>query len=408
MTTAPPTTGAVPLSPLHRAWRRLPAGLRRAALTRVTAWLTTLPDAVARAVPDGIAIAGEFSSPSGLGEGARITAAAARSLGVRVWTIDLVPPLFAEAAVAIPPGVPLVVVLNPPLLPLALLRTLRAVARERRIIGYWAWELPDAPPHWAAATRLVHEIWVPSAFTAAAIGPLSTRRIRVVPAPLGASPPRPAALPRAAFGLPEDAVVVLVSFNLASSLVRKNPFAAIAAFKDAFGTRPDRLLLLKIGNPDHAPADMAAIVEAAAAPNIRIETRMMPSDERHALTAASDIVVSLHRSEGLGLVPAEAMLLGKPVVATGWSGNMTFMDRASAALVGYRLVPACDPRGVYGEGLWAEPDHADAVAALRRLADDPALRQALGRRGRLAARQRLGMGPLMAALSGLGLSPQPV
>ena len=69
-------------------------------------------------------------------------------------------------------------------------------------------------------------------------------------------------------------------------------------------------------------------------------------------------MLSLHRSEGFGLVPAEAMLLGRAVVATGWSGNMDFMDADSAALVGYRLVPARDPRGVFeAPGAdWAEPD----------------------------------------------------
>ena len=76
----------------------------------------------------------------------------------------------------------------------------------------------------------------------------------------------------------------------------------------------------------------------------------------------------------VGLVPAEAMLLGKPVIATGWSGNMGYMDAGNAALVGFRLVPAKDPRDVYADAVWAEPDLADAIAHLRRLADDPVAR----------------------------------
>jgi glycosyltransferase involved in cell wall biosynthesis len=137
--------------------------------------------------------------------------------------------------------------------------------------------------------------------------------------------------------------------------------------------------------------------------NIRLETRTLPTADLHALTASCDIVLSLHRSEGFGLVPAEAMLLGKPVVATGWSGNMAFMDASSAALVGYRLVPAEDPRHVYEGASWAEPDQADAVAHLRRLADDAGARAALGARAREAAFARLGVDPLAAALRGLGL-----
>ena len=208
--------------------------------------------------------------------------------------------------------------------------------------------------------------------------------------------------------LPVDAVVVLVSFNLASSFVRKNPLAAIAAFRAAFSERTDRLLLLKVGHPDHFPEDFSMLQAAVAgAANIRIETRIMPEAELHALTACADIVLSLHRSEGFGLVPAEAMLLGRAVVATGWSGNVDFMDDDSAVMVPYRLVPTEDPRGVLEApgAVWAEPDITAAAAALVRLADDPAARASLGARARHHATQALGPASLAAAVRGLGLAP---
>jgi len=252
----------------------------------------------------------------------------------------------------------------------------------------------------------VHEVWVPSRFTAAALDPLLPGRVRVVHPPMATLPMTPSPLDRAAFGLPAEAVVVLVSFNLASSFVRKNPLAAVAAFRQAFGDRRDRLLLLKVLNPDHFPQDFALLTQAVAGwPNIRIETRVMPPADRLALTRAADIVLSLHRSEGLGLVCAEAMLLGRPVVATGWSGNLEFMDESSAALVPVRLVPAKDPRGVLAVdgAVWAEPDIKVAAAQLRWLADDETGRWALGQRGRSMARERLGLRSLSAALRGIGL-----
>jgi hypothetical protein len=101
------------------------------------------------------------------------------------------------------------------------------------------------------------------------------------------------------------------------------------------------------------------------------------------------------------------MLLAKPVIATGWSGNMAFMDADSAALVGWRLVATRDPRHVYHGSTWAEPDQASAVAHLRRLADDAAARVALGARGRGHALACLGAGPLAAAARGLGLAVPP-
>ncbi len=140
-------------------------------------------------------------------------------------------------------------------------------------------------------------------------------------------------------------------------------------------------------------------------PNIRLETRTLPPADALAFTAAADIVLSLHRSEGFGLVLAEAMRLGKPVVATGWSGNMDFMDESSAMLVPYRLIEARDPRGVYQApgAMWAEPDIAAAASMLRRLADDAGLRAALGARGRAAA-ARLDGEALRAAVRSIGVA----
>ena len=392
-------------------WRLFPPRQRRRLLTEVTALLAPRVDRDPPPARQGLVVAGELSRASGLGEGARLMLGALQRLGVPVWPLDvgaLLPAAthdFPTQSKALPPaGEPMVLHVNPPLLPLALLRLGRRFVHGRRVVGYWSWELPSVPPDWRSGGRFAHEVWVPSPFTADAVAPLLSRRPAVVPHPLAAVPPAPSALDRTAFGLPDDAIVVLVSFNLASSFERKNPLAAVAAFRAAFRDRPDRLLLLKIGNPGQFPDDFARLAAAAAAaPNIRLETRTLPAADLHALTAACDIVLSLHRSEGFGLVPAEAMLLGKPVIATGWSGNMAFMDASSAALVSYRLVPAEDPRQVYGGACWAEPDQADAVAHLRRLADDEAARASLGAAGRETALARLGVGPLQAALRDLGL-----
>lgn len=395
----------------HRLWRLLPARQRRQVGAEAAALLAPPIDRIPPAARGAPAVAGELSRSSGLGEGARLMLRGLEALRRPGAAVDISPYLPAAGRDPSRPtpaapaaGAPLILHVNAPLLPLVLLRLPRGFARGRRIVGYWAWELPQVTPDWRAGARFVHEVWVPSAFTAAAIEPLLPGRVRVVPHPIAAAPPVPAAMDRAAFGLPADAVVVLMSANLASSFERKNPLAAIAAFRAAFGDLADRILLLKIGNPDHFPADFARIVAAAAgAENIRIDTTLYPTAAAHALTAAADIVISLHRSEGFGLVLAEAMLLGRPVVATGWSGNMAFMNTDSAALVGWRLVATEDARQVYHGSVWAEPDQRDAVAHLRRLADDASARHALGARARQHALTCLGVGPLASAMRDLGL-----
>ena len=307
------------------------------------------------------------------------------------------------------------------MLPLALLRLPAAVTRNRPIIGYWAWEMPDMPPEWRPAAACVNQVWVPSRFTAAALEPLMRGRDQDRAATARHRPASPVrARPRGDFGLPPDAVVVLVSFNLASSFVRKNPFAAIAAFRGAFGDRPDRILVLKVSHPDHAPADFARLTQMAQAPNIRIDTRTLPPADRHALTACADIVLSLHRGEGFGLVMAEAMLLGKPVVATGWSGNTDFMDTSNAALgplppcSGTRRPPGLSrPLGRTRRGRCRRrPAHARRRPALRRRLGErarparswptgrpPAGRRAGGNRMKILVWQwgRRGAGPRFAA-----------
>jgi glycosyltransferase involved in cell wall biosynthesis len=389
----------------HRLWRRLPAVARRRALARMTGWLVPPPDRCL--VRPGIAIAGEFSRASGLGEGARLMAQAARSAGLPVWTIDIQPPAGGSADIPMDPGdlppphIPLVLHVNAPSLPLALLRLPSAVTRKRPIIGYWAWELSQVPDDWRPALPCVTQVWAPSRFTAAALEPLLPNRVRVVPPPLAVIEPRPSARDRLSFGLPRDAVIVLVSFSLASSCARKNPFAAIAAFRTAFGDRPDRFLLLKLGHADHAPADFARIAAlVGGTANIRLETRCLSPADNHALIACADIVLSLHRAEGFGLVMAEAMLLARPVIATAWSGNTEFMDNHCAVLIGSRLVPARDDRKVY-QGEWAEPDVAEAANALWWLAEDPALRLHIGHAAQRHARQSLTAAPLLRAIEAL-------
>ena len=415
-----PPSDASSLRALHRLWRMLPARERRAALAHGAAWLAPHPDRVPPPPANGMVIAGELARASGLGEAARLMERAIAGLGVPTWQVDTGAPLSGEAPVpgeaASSParGAPLLLHVNAPVLPWALLRLPRGLMRGRRVIGYWAWELPVVPESWRIGLRFVHEIWALSSFTAEAfrtwLPPGSDIVVRTVPCPVAVSPPVPSALGRADFALPKTAVVVLVSFSLASSNVRKHPLGAVAAFRAAFGDRSDRILVLKVGNPGHFPAEFAALRDAVAGcANIRLETRTLSRADSHALTACADIVLSLHRSEGFGLVPAEAMLLGRPVVATGWSGNMDFMDAGSAALIGYRLVPAHDPRGVFEApgAVWAEPDIDEAAASLARLADDPGLRDALGARGQAAARARLGAGPVAAALRELGLVRAP-
>jgi glycosyltransferase involved in cell wall biosynthesis len=197
---------------------------------------------------------------------------------------------------------------------------------------------------------------------------------------------------RADFGF-EGRFVALAMFSFASSAPRKNPVAAVEAFRRAFGDDPGRLLVLKVSDGDDHPEDMAELEAAiAGAANVRIEERRFGEQDRLDLIASADALLSLHRSEGFGLVMAEAMLAGVPLVATGWSGNMDFMDETSALLVPFRMVEAADRNGVYGQDEhWADPDVDAAAEHLRALAERPADFDAMRRAARAMAQERLGL-----------------
>jgi glycosyltransferase involved in cell wall biosynthesis len=388
-------------------WRRLPRGLRRAGMTRVSALLAPKPDALPPARSDGVIVAGEIAGASGLAESARILHQVIADHGFSRGTLPLGLPGFVDMPqTSLPPGPALLAVVNAPILPPALLRLGRGALKGRRVIGFWAWELPSVPAGWAEGAKFVHEIWAPSRFTAAAFEPLAPGRVKIVPYPLAAID-LPAEGSRADFGLDDDVFVVTTIFNLASSLVRKNPLGAIAAFKAAFGDRRDCLFVVKLSHVEAYPEDLALIRAAiGAAPNIRLMTETIPEAKLRGLIRASDVVLSLHRAEGFGLVPATAMLLGRAVVATGWSGNMDFMAPDAAGLVPYKLIDAHDPRGTYElkGAQWAEPDVDAAAAGLRRLADDPAARAAMAVAGQALAREALGAAQLLAALAQAGVA----
>jgi hypothetical protein len=391
----------------HAAWRLLPKTFRNRAMTGLAAGIARKPDRLPPKSSSGVIVAGDVHGPNGLAESARILHSVIAAHGLARGLVPLgLPSVVNVQEVAVPPEAALLAVVNAPILPVGLLRLPRRFIAGRRMIGMWAWELPVVPKTWRDGAAFVHEVWAPSQFTADAIEHLAPGRVRVVPYPLAAVE-LPVQGNRASFGLPADAVIVLTIFNLASSMVRKNPLGAIAAFKGAFGASREHLFVLKLSGTEAYPEDLRLIQEAIGdAANIRLITGNMPEPQLRGLIGASDIVLSLHRSEGFGLVPAAAMLLGRAVVATGWSGNLAFMTADTSALVSHRMIPALDPRGTYQlpNAFWADPDIEDAAAQLRFLAGHAEARQALAAAGQVHATKMLGAEPVLAALGASGIA----
>lgn len=260
-------------------------------------------------------------------------------------------------------------------------------------IGWWPWELPVWPRDWNLAFEIVDEVWAATHFTetmykASASAAHPDDPCPVTWMPLPASVARVTPMPRAALGLPEKRFLFLYVFDFNSYLARKNPFAALAAFRLAFDPADDSVgLVLKTMNsrPDN-PEWKRFVRECAKDRRITLLDTTLARGEVLGLILACDAYLSLHRSEGFGRTLAEAMLFGKPVVGTDFSGNADFLTSETGYPVKWkrRKVKAGEYPFITerDQAWWADPDIADAA---RQMHAARAAAQAPGRAARTYA-----------------------
>jgi glycosyltransferase involved in cell wall biosynthesis len=247
-------------------------------------------------------------------------------------------------------------------------------------IGVWGWETNSIPARWQRAFKLVDEIWVYSDFMARNISAVAPVPVIPLPPPVQAPTKAPAPL---RLGVP-DSFLFLFLFDYLSTIQRKNPVGLIEAFKRAFapGEGP-RLLLKSINAPLRPLAEEEILWAAEDRSDIHVIDRSLTADQVEALMAACDCYVSLHRSEGFGLTLAEAMSIGKPVIATAYSGNVDFMNDGNSLLVEYtmtRVGPGCE---IYpADGEWAEPSVEHAAKLMREVYEDRERAAQIGARAR--------------------------
>lgn len=267
-----------------------------------------------------------------------------------------------------------------------------ALLRDRRTIAYWFWELEHVPERFLEAIDHVDEIWTGSRFVADAFAAVTSKPVRCVPLPV--TEPHPSTRDRASMGLPDDAYVFVTTFDQFSVPERKNPFGSIDAFTRAFADGEGPVLLIKTVNGERGWRNHERLLLAASGrSDIIVWDEHLSRGDQMAVLANADCLVSLHRSEGLGLHCAEAMWLGKPVIATRYSGNLDFMDDTVAVMIDFTYINVSNGEGIYPDtAVWADPDLDQAADWMRRLVHEPRLGTELGAR----ARQRMQAQPSLA------------
>lgn len=238
-------------------------------------------------------------------------------------------------------------------------------------IGVWYWELPDFPDSWSFAFDLVDEVWVASEFVFQSV--LVKSPVPVIKIPPCIYVEYDEKISRSYFNLPPDSFLFLCSYDVLSIKDRKNPLGAIEAFRRTFsGSDGSVGLVIKINNSKQNPMEVKKIRNALRDyTNCYIFEDVYDKKTMNSLIFVSDAYISLHRSEGFGLVPAEAMSLGKPVIMTNWSGNIDYMDPKNSCGVDYKLVVIKEAAGPYNAGqIWAEPDIEHASFYMAKLVSD--------------------------------------
>jgi len=254
--------------------------------------------------------------------------------------------------------------------------------RDRRRVGVWYWEVGILPEPMRPAFGLVDEVWCASDHIKESLEAFADRP--VVKHPLALTPTIPTSMTRPDLGLPEDRFLFGFVFDYSSVFERKNPAGLVDAYCEAFGPDDGAMLVLKTIHAELWPAAAAQVREAAAGrDDILFIDGFLSSLEMRAFFQLLDAYVSLHRAEGLGLTIASAMAAGVPAIATGWSGNLEFMNEENSVLVPYELREVGPAAAPYpAEATWAEPDGTAAAAAMRALFEDRDLAARLGARAR--------------------------
>jgi glycosyltransferase involved in cell wall biosynthesis len=248
-------------------------------------------------------------------------------------------------------------------------------------IIYPAWELSRYPKVWVRQLERFDEVWAPSRFIYESISQIVQKPVRHMS--LACEPHLGGFLGRRHFGIPDSAYVFLFFFDFTSYIERKNPLALLAAYKRFCdeSMHEDVVLVIKLNRGAHRPEEYEMFLRELGRYRDRVITidGVLKDVEIKNLVRCCDCFISLHRSEGFGRGLIEAMYFGRPVIATGYSGNLDFMNKVNSCLVRYKLVAVTEKAYPHALGqIWADPDVDHAVKYMRKLVVDREYGRKLG------------------------------
>jgi glycosyltransferase involved in cell wall biosynthesis len=180
---------------------------------------------------------------------------------------------------------------------------------------------------------------------------------------------------------------------------RKNAINLIKAYFNAFTSENNVSLLLKtyyMGWDETQQSFIKNKIKELKAgrtnlPEIKFIGGLLSGDEINRIHATGDCFYLPHRGEGFGIPIAEAMMFGKPVITTNWSGNLEFTKPDFSYLCDYKLESVGNmPWGKYtSDQNWANPTEESMVEMLRKVYASPGEAKLKGLQGQEYVKEHL-------------------
>jgi len=348
-----------------------------------------------------LTILGHPFSPLGIGENVRCTYSALKKIGLKFGVRDIYNYLKPEGMIQSQIATHLVskpskihlFFLNGDEVDPALSHLGSEWFKNSYNIIFPNWELERYPKDWGDKLNLFHEIWAPTSFTYKSLLPVVTKPVKTVT--LSSEVILSSFLTRKYFEIPYNTYIFLFFFDFRSYVERKNPQGVLESFEKllSISKNPTAKLIIKLNGAEQFGEKLTELKKEIASfkDKVILINKTMTDNEVKNLIRCCDCFVSLHRSEGFGRGLAEAMFLGKPVIATGYSGNLDFMNKENSLLVDYKLIPLKE--GEYPnwrDQHWADPDTDHAASFMSELLNKPTWGSELGNKARISIIKNIG------------------